>query len=213
MPESSIKKLVELSSEPLARSTPRLSSELRLVGGALADDLEELLARRNGFYCFENALHVFPGRSDRGHIGLIEWNAQELWKREYGKLISPSVFFAEDIFGGQFCIVGNAIHTFDPETAELLQLASSINEWAEKLLQDYNQLTGYPLAHQWQREHGALLPGKRLVPKAPFVLGGEFSVKNLYVAESAAGMRARGNLARQLIDVPDGAQVSYQIVE
>jgi hypothetical protein len=213
MAKSSIRKLLELGSEPLARSASRLSSDLRLVAGAVADDLDALLAARDGFYCFESALHVFPTRSERGHIGLTDWNAQKLWKYEYGELIPPAVFFAEDVFGGQFCIVRNAIHTFDPETAELSQFASSMSEWAERLLQDYNLLTGYPLAHQWQGIHGALPPGKRLVPRVPFTLAGQFSVENLYAAEAAAGMRARGNLARQLIDVPDGAQVRYQIVE
>lgn len=61
--------------------------------------------------------------------------------------------------------------------------------------------------------HGVLVEGQRLVPKLPFVAGGEFEVDNLYAADAVEGMRARGNLAVQIRDLPDGAQISYRIVE
>lgn len=35
-------------------------------------------------------------------------------------------FFAEDVFGGQFCIKDSKVYTFDPETGSLGYLADDI---------------------------------------------------------------------------------------
>ena len=58
------------------------------------------------------------------------------------------LFFAEDIFGTQFCIKSNKIYTFDPETGSIEYIADHIEGWAEIIMKDYNVLTGYPLAHE-----------------------------------------------------------------
>ena len=61
--------------------------------------------------------------------------------------------------------------------------------------------------------NGGLSPGDRLVPRVPFVLGGEFEVANVYAIDAALGMQVRGDLAVQLVDLPDGAQVTYRVVD
>ena len=62
-----------------------------------------MLALKNGFYAFELALHVFPAQSCDQHIGLDLWNSETLWRSAYGEVTNGCGFFAEDIFGGQFC--------------------------------------------------------------------------------------------------------------
>ena len=107
-------------------------------------------------------------------------------------------FFAEDAFGGQFAIRGDQVVTFDPETGEVEAYASSIEDWADQLQADYEVMTGQPLAEQWQTANGGLSPGDRLVPRVPFVLGGEFEVANVYAMDAVLGMQVRGDLAVQL---------------
>ena len=85
--------------------------------------------------------------------------------------------------------------------------------WASVLLDDYETLTGYPVAHEWQRRNGPIPRGRRLLPKVPFALGGDFELDNLYAADAVDGMRVRGNLALQIRDLPDGAKVTYLVVE
>ena len=75
------------------------------------------------------------------------------------------------------------------------------------ILSDYSYRTGHPLAHDWQIRHGPLPAGQRLAPKVPFVVGGKFLVENLYATSDVEGMRFRGSVARQIREVPDGAQV------
>jgi hypothetical protein len=49
-----------------------------------------------------------------------------------------------------------------------------------------------------------------LVPKIPFVLGGEFGVDNVFALEATKGMRLRGELAVQIRDLPNGTKISYR---
>ena len=201
--------LLSAASAPLVDSGPGA-----LGPGPREAELADLLGDRNGFYAFASALHVFASGAESAAGGSLEaWNDPDGWRSAYGGLVDGYLFFAEDVLGSQFAIRDDRIHTFDPETGQFEVLASSVEDWADQLLTDYDVLTGYPLARDWQQEHGALPPGKRLVPKIPFVLGGDFVTSNVYAADAAEGMRVRGDLALQLRDLPDGAKVRYRVLE
>lgn len=177
----------------------------------LIEDLINLLNKRNGFYCFESALHVFPVETDGEEIGLIDWNDKGLWIECYDDLARNALFFAEDVFGGQFCIKEDGIYTFDPETGAFDYLAPDINEWCKLILEDYEVLTGYPLANAWQKKYGSIPAGYRLVPKIPFVVGGEYEPDNIYLENSTIAMKARATIALQIRDVPDGSNIQLTL--
>ena len=179
----------------------------------LVEDLINLLNKRNGFYGFESALHVFSVETDGEEIGLIDWNDKGLWIECYDDLARNALFFAEDVFGGQFCIKEDGIYTFDPETGSFDYLAPDINEWCKLILEDYEVLTGYPLANAWQKKYGSIPAGYRLVPKIPFVVGGEYEPDNLYLEKSTIAMKARASIALQIRDVPDGSNVQLRLID
>ena len=64
-------------------------------------------------------MHVLPSHSNEYEFGLAEWNSDALWRHEYGEMVDGCLFFAEDVFGGQFCVKDDAIYNFDPETGGL----------------------------------------------------------------------------------------------
>ncbi|MDV6333225.1 SMI1/KNR4 family protein [Asticcacaulis sp. 201] len=208
--DSQIKKLVNVSGSCLSNN-PVVLDVPKHVPTKLSSELRKLLELKNGFYAFEQALHVLPSKSVAESCGLDSWNDPSLWISNYKGLADGCFFFAEDVFGGQFCIRSDGIYTFDPETGALTQIATSLSGWAKALLENYDVLAGYNLAHKWQVEHGRLDPGMRLAPKQPFVLQGEFVVENLYPIEAVALMRQSANLAVQIRDLPDGAQVTWKI--
>lgn len=181
--------------------------------GSLGEELALFLAQKNGFFAFESALHVFPFGAFQSEMTIEEWNRPDLWRHEYGDLADDKLFFAEDVFGGQFCLSAGRVCSFEPETGEVKPIAEAIEDWCKIILADYEFMTGFPLAHEWQKRHGRLMSGTRLVPKRPFVLGGQYAIENLCAMDAIRGMRARGNLARQLKDVPDGAEIEFEIVE
>jgi hypothetical protein len=208
---TNMNKLLKIASQPLSMDRADLSIELCTLAGKACRQLNEMLCNRNGFYAFESALHVFPARSTQIEIGIHEWNESLLWRSDYKTLIDGCVFFAEDVFGGQFCIFEEKVCTFDPETAEVAYLADDLEGWASIVLDDYEVLTGYPLAHEWQKAEGRLCPGKRLLPKLPFVMGGEFILENLFLGSAVDGMKSRAAIANQIAHLPDGTSIKIEV--
>jgi hypothetical protein len=95
---------------------------------------------------------------------LDRWNSPAGLRASYGNLASGCVFFAQDLFGEQFCPKDYLIHRFEPETAVLTPLASDFEEWATLVLENHAQELGWPVAHDWQRANGPLARRNRLGP-------------------------------------------------
>jgi len=204
-----IDRLAAIASEPLGGP---LSGSVR--DNPLPRDLRSLLAKVNGLYAFESSLHVFPSLGVGVRLSLEWWNTPDLWRDSYGPMAEGLLFFAEDALGGQFAIEdGAGVCTLDPETGQREFMAASMGEWLSLLLSDFEPVTAYRLAAEWQRRHGSIPPGRRLVPRTPFVLGGAFEPENLACIDQVEGMRLRGALALQIRDLPDGTRVRYSISE
>jgi hypothetical protein len=92
-------------------------------------------------------------------------------------------------------------------------MATNFEDWAKHILEKYNYLTGFGLAHEWQTRNGIIPVGQRLLPKVPFVLGGKFTIDNLYLLDSVSGMRLRGDLAQQIKNSPDGTKIKFKIIQ
>src|SRR5215813_7699639 len=204
---TNLTKLVSISGEALCNDVPLIPARLLNQSGVLGEQLIELLKNKNGFYAFESALHVLPGGCRGSCVDIEEWNLDDSWRKEFGDQTKGSLFFAEDIFGVQFAVCNQEIRKFDPEIGEFDAFAPTIEEWAAKILEDYNYETGYQFAHDWQLQNGPLTAGKRLLPKIPFVLGGAYEVENLYAADALKGMMFRADIWRQIRDLPDGTQI------
>jgi hypothetical protein len=169
-----------------------------------------MLECKNGFYAFESALHVFPLTSSVG-MSLEEWNADSLWRSGYQDMAEGLLFFAEDIFQNQFCLSAVGVLHFFAETGATAVMSHSIDGWAENVLADYESNTSWPLASKWQAENGPLPAGRRLMPKIPFFLGGEYSIENLWAGDPVKGMRFKADLALQTRKLPDGSAVKLII--
>jgi hypothetical protein len=203
-------KLIEIGGAPFAPGSKPVGDALNHLRD-IGVSIREVLARKNGFFCFEVALKFFPSTTVESSWGISEWNSPNLWKVHYRGIADNIFCFAEEIFGRQFVVHDEKIAVFESETGDLEIIASSLEEWASKMLLDYNQMTGHALAHEWQSLHGALHPRHRLIAKRPFVLGGEYSIENLASMDSAQMMKSLGNLAFQLHDLPDGTKIEFKI--
>jgi hypothetical protein len=179
----------------------------------LGAELLELLTARNGAFFFSQSLRLFSTDDCLESYGLHRWNSNDLWRSTYESIPSSLLFFAEDLFGYQFGILDDDIVRFDPETAELAYFASSIDGFANAILEDTDYLTGMSIATAWQSKLGSIHLRNRLIPQVPFVLGGEFDLSNLRSVESAKAMRIRGPIASKIRHLPDGTQITFVIEE
>jgi hypothetical protein len=207
---TNIEELLSISSEPLAPRPSIFPEFIREY--ALGSELFGMLEQKNGFYAFESALHVFPLTSDP-EAGLEAWNAGSLWRNEYQDLTEGLLFFAEDILQDQFCLSQkqSGVHRFQAETGQTIFMTKTVEEWAGVILSNYRTETGWPFVHEWQEKNGVLPLGKRLMPKTPFFLGGEYKIENLWAGNPLEGMRFKADLAMQTRQLPEGAKVKLNI--
>ena len=89
-------------------------------------------------------------------------------------------------------------------------IGRDLDEWAARVLADYDLETGWSLAHDSQARNGALPVGNRLVGRTPFVLGGEYTVGNLVPLALADAAEKLGGLYGQMKDSPDGTQITLK---
>jgi SMI1 / KNR4 family (SUKH-1) len=210
---SSIQKLLSISSEPLSHEIVAVNIPDFDKYGRLGKELLALLQLKNGFYAFESALHVFPAAPFENEMTLSRWNSFGLWRHEYGALADKKLFFAEDACGNQFCLHEGQIGFFDAETGRVEVLGNNFDEWARRILAEYDVLTSFPLMHYWQTQHGALPIGQRLMLKKPLVLGGDYSLENLCANDAIEGMKLRGHIATQIEGLPEGTQVDFRFTD
>lgn len=204
---SALEKLLQISSPPLLKCAPVLAAGIEKLAGRYASDLRALLERKNGFYAFESALHVFPAGTQNGIMDIALWNSDDLWRSHYRGLADGNLFFAEDVFGFQFSIRIDGIYSFNSETGTHEKIEDSLEGWAALILNDYEFQTGYPFAHEWQKANRPLLSHERLFPRYPFILGGNYELANMVSSNATYGMQFRGYVADQIKDLPEGTHV------
>lgn len=203
--------LISRASEAILASPQAIMAETLKRVGVHHASLFEFLSRKNGWYAFESALHVFPLGVKESVLDLETWNSDVLWRNDFGELAEGCFFFAEDVFGVQFCYKCDQIYAFNPETGDKKPFARDLKEWAKLILDDLGLHTGLALAHEWQAQHRPLDPGERLFPKIPFALQGTYTVDNLYALDCVKGMKYLASIALQLRHLPDGTRVKFRV--
>jgi hypothetical protein len=113
----------------------------------------------------------------------------------------------------QYCLSASGVLRFNAETGGTKLMADSLENWANIILRDYDHETGWRFASRWQVENGPFPPGKRLMPKIPFFLGGAHSMENLWAGDAVEGMRFKADLAMQTRNSPDGTQIRIVLAE
>lgn len=210
MPDSTTKltQLLALASGSIAPAEVARASVDRLPKAARA--LAPLLLERNGFYAFDDALHLLAlGATDE--IDCLAWNLQP-WRREYSRAIKDVFFFAEDAFANQYGVENQDIIRLDPETGAIDKLGNGLEAWAAAILDDSRWLTGWPMVHQWVAANGPIPRGMRLTPTIPFVLGGEYAISNLHMAPVSESVGMRADFYRQTKHLRDGDRVKIQVI-
>ena len=172
-----------------------------------------MLSERNGFLALESSVYVYPlpdiQEDDNYNIEL--WNTLNLWKDRYSGAADSIFCFGADLFGNQYCIIDNRICLFDAEAAELKYMADNLDDWAFMIMKD-DYWSAHSLAHEWQASHGSIESHHRLLPKTPFILGGDFKTDNLYSYEIIQAMKYRGDMYVQMHDLTDEAQIQFKII-
>jgi hypothetical protein len=206
-----LKKLISLGGNSLIEIPNSFDCKLLDVNKKIENELINIYKTKNGFFAFFNALHFFPINHNSQYIGFEQWNEYSTWRSAYGSLANDCKFFAEDLFGNQFCILNESICFFDAESGETDKIAGNFEEWAKIILEDIDFQTGAPLASQWTNIHGDIKPNERLSPIQPFIAGGDYSIENLYIENSVDSMLRKGEMAQVFSKLEDGEEFVFNI--
>jgi len=92
----SLEKLLSIATDSLLGLPSGMSAGTPALNATRWRELAAFLRRRNGFYAFESALHVFPLQSAGNVYGLDVWNAPDAWVDSYEDL-AKGCFFSPKI--------------------------------------------------------------------------------------------------------------------
>jgi hypothetical protein len=154
-----------------------------------------------GFSAFDQALLVLP---PDWHVRLGKEQSVADLLGEY----STGRVFALDLFGGLFVAAADRILRVNPETREAEEHSADAEEWAMKILEAPNFETGWELAMNWQRDNRLLHSYERLLPRQPFVLGGEYDVGNLVPRDLKEALSLYARLSARVEALEDGEAVA-----
>jgi len=184
---------------------PGAAGPLPDIGGAARTrELERLLATRDGFVAFDDALAVFPVDAPTRRVDLVRLNNGD-WTGGYWHRCEALFFFAADALGDLFALAGDKVVRFVTETGIVEPMADTLEEWAARLLTDPAGEAGWPFARAFADAEGPLQEGWRLTGKRPFVLDGAFDLANLQQRPLLEILDYRANLATRLHESPPGA--------
>lgn len=174
----------------------------------LPEELRDLLSQVNGFIQFGGGFHV------RGVCQEPEWHSlQEAWT---GSLALSKLFpgvretdipFAQDALGDQYLLRDDQVVHLAAETGEVDELEVDFLTFLHAIQEDpMEALQLMPLEDFWE-EGGELEPGQLLSAYPPFCTVEAENGVDLKAIPVRDRLTFLSNLAEQLKDVPDGAEI------
>jgi len=188
------------------------SSSIKEIDGIITDKgYLAFLSQFNGGFFFNNSLQLYSLNNANEYNSIIYIN--ELFRTTYSSLLKDEFFFAQDIFANQFAFYSDGILFFNIETGEKTHLANSFIDWIDLIKSEVDYYSGRSLVVLWNENKHRLLYDERLCPKMPFVLGGEYEIKNLYNSSFPEYIFTNANIANQIFKRPDGTAIKIKTVD
>ncbi len=171
----------------------------------------EFIKTTNGGYFYNNSLLVFGFAEYEEN----QWNSvymNTILNDNYQKLVGELYFFAQDIFGNPFAFRGKEVVFLNLESAEIEVIANNFNDWLDELNNDIDFYTGKSLALELNTiQRTQLTNNKRLSPKYPFILGGEYMLDNLVLKSYKENIIYNAEIANQVYNLPEGSEIKIKI--
>lgn len=169
------------------------------------------LKKTNGGGILENSL-IFYGVLPTKLNSEIFYN-NFLFNKYYKDLISDIFLFGEDVFGNQFGFLRDGkIILVNIETANAEFTLNNFDDFVTQFFENMDYYSGSSILEKWLVKYGAIGEFKKLCPLKPFVIGGSYEIDNFYALEKEELFKFNSYLARQIKDLPDGAEIQIKVV-
>ena len=128
----------------------------------------------------------------------------------------PSQFrvLRTSLFGDPFLVDGTgAVHMLDRGGCSVERIATSEEEFWQKIQDDEQGWLLRPLADECQRDGKTLSNGQCYAFTTPPILGGDYSADNVWVAPWKEWFSFTSDLFKQIESLPDGSAASLKVVD
>lgn len=164
----------------------------------------------NGGFFFGQSLQVYDLGENKNFNNILSVNTTLV--ENFGDIFKDLFAFAQDIFGNQFVYdqKRDAFAFFCAESGERQSMGNTFSEWLDVFVADRDYYTGQSYEQQWKLQHD--LPfDHRIMPKIPFIIGGDFEVSNFYTSAYPKYHSFNADFAKQIINLPDGQKIKLVI--
>ena len=178
----------------------------------LPTSLADLLRQMNGFIQFHGGLHVRGACLQPAWHSLRDaWAGGSAFHRFYPNVRRKDVPFAEDCMGDQFLLRSGRVYKLAAESGAVESLNVGLAGFFEAVAADPVEfLSLHPLI-KFQHDGGRLEPGQLLSAVPPFCCKQSADGVSLRAIPTDDRRRFLADLSAQLRDVPDGAEIEFQI--
>lgn len=180
--------------------------------GSVPAPLAAILRQSNGLIAYGGGFHL------RGLVAEPEWHSlQAAWHgpsaihRLFPSVLPTDVPFGQDALGDQLLLREGIVWRLSAETGELVSLEHGLVAFLEILTADPDGTLGLEPLRRYERDGGILEPGQLLSVYPPFVFSTTTPADRSFRAISALErVSFLASLARQIADLPDGANVKFE---
>jgi hypothetical protein len=178
----------------------------------LPTGLADVLRQMNGFIQFHGGLHVRGACREPGWHSLRDaWAGGSAFHRLYPEVRRKDVPFAEDCMGDQFLLRSGRVYKLAAESGRLESLNVSLAGFFEAVEADPVEfLSLHPLI-KFQDDGGRLEPGQLLSAVPPFCCKQSADGVSLRAIPTDDRRQFLAHLASQIHDLPEGAEIEFQI--
>lgn len=181
--------------------------------GAQLTPHRRLLELVNGGLFHDHALHLFGACQGPPWHALPAWNAPTTWRDTYGEAAAGLVFFAEDAFGDQFAYRGEhaEVVIFEAEVGRVVPFAPHFVAWLEEMVERPAAILPFEVLAGQRAEGRHHQAGTHLFAWPPLSTVESRTGVSVGHVDALEAMRFRGQLARQVRDLPAGTQVRIDL--
>ena len=176
------------------------------------EPLRSALRARNGCVAYRGGLHVRGAcREPRWHSLRAAWEGPDAFHVLYAEVLESDVPFAEDGLGDQFVLRGEEVWHLWAETGEMERKAPTLEAFIADILERTTEVLALEPVMAFLDAGQELEPGQLLMAYPPFCV----SQSDHGVTLTAIGTFERreflATIARQIHDLPDGAEVQFKV--
>ncbi len=180
----------------------------------LPAEYRELLEHSTGYVAFHGGLHVRGACFEPAwHSLRAAWLGEKAIHCYFPDVLADDVPFAEDALGDQFLLRGGTVWKLSGETGEVVSLDMNLVEFDANVRADPEEFLELAPLERFRAEGGVLEPGQLLSVMPPFVFSESADGVSVRAIPAAQRLSFLSKLARQIRDLPDGAQIAIKPVE